>query len=331
MNCIRKCFDSLYDISKPILFFLSKHDPHLAHELFVEFSRLAHRLKLESILLDNDANYTKKNVIISNAAGFNKNGFIPPLFLRYLGFDRVVIGTVTGEPWKGNPRPHTLRLTESELLINWMGLPGMGAGRVRRRLMKLKHNDIPITINIAPTPNKRGDDALRDLEKTVDALKTFSFVDRFELNISCPNTEVDRNNYHKELQAFITALQSKMNDYQKLYIKISPDLLENEIDETVSVIRLMHVDGIVTTNTTTQHNYQQGGASGDLLYERSFATQKLFYEKLKNTHVKIIACGGISSLARLQERINFGSREVQIFTSLIFQGPRLLRDLRKII
>ena len=328
MNCIRKSFDSFYDLFRPFLFFISKNDPHRAHELFVEFSRIIHGLKLERFLLDNETNYNKRKITLSNAAGFNKNGSISPLFLKYLGFDRVVIGTVTGERWKGNSRPHILRLIESESLINWMGLPGIGASHVRRNLMKFQNSEIPITINIAPTPHKRGEDALRDLEKTVDALKIFSCVDRFELNISCPNTEADRNNYHKELKSLINAVQISMNDYQKLYIKLSPDLLEHEIDETISVIQAMHVDGIVTTNTTTQHSYQKGGASGELLYERSFAIQKHFYERLKNTHVKIVACGGINSLTRLNERINYGAQEIQIFTPLIFNGPRLLRELR---
>jgi dihydroorotate dehydrogenase len=194
--------------------------------------------------------------------------------------------------------------------------------------LKYNNNEISCTINLAPTPHKIGDDALRDLEATVDALKTFPFVDRFELNISCPNTDIERADYQKQLRKFITATHYKMNDYQKLFIKVSPDLSTDEVLETVSVIREMHVHGVVTTNTTTKHPYERGGASGDLLYKRACATQKLFYERLKGTPVKIIACGGINSRARLKERILYGADEIQIFTPLIFSGPRLLRELR---
>ena len=250
--------------------------------------------------------------------------------MRFLGFDRIVVGTVTAESCKGNPRPHIMRVHESPSLINWMGLPNRGKDGVRDELSRYKNNEIPITINLAPTPNKIGDDALRDLEATVDALKIFPFVDRFELNISCPNTDIERTDYQKQLRKFISAIQNKMNDYQRLYIKVSPDLSHDEVLETVSVIRQMHVHGVVTTNTTTKHSYERGGASGELLYERSCATQKLFYERLKDTQVKIIACGGINSCARLKERIEYGADEIQIFTPLIFSGPRLLRELREL-
>ena len=68
-------------------------------------------------------------------AGLNKNAEIPPSTMKYLGFDRVVIGTVTNDKWKGNPKPRIARYPSTESLVNWMGLPGEGAEKIVERLL----------------------------------------------------------------------------------------------------------------------------------------------------------------------------------------------------
>jgi len=45
--------------------------------------------------------------------------------------------------------------------------------------------------------------------------------------------------------------------------------------------------------------------------------------------LKIIACGGINSVERLNERLSNGATEIQIYTPLIFKGPKLLRKLKE--
>ena len=86
-------------------------------------------------------------VKISNAAGFNKNADIAPSVLEALGFNRVVIGTVTHDKWKGNPRPRMKRFPKTNSLVNWMGLPGHGSKRVAERLYDYDNQSVPLTIN----------------------------------------------------------------------------------------------------------------------------------------------------------------------------------------
>src|SRR3989338_2534106 len=123
MDIARKLFDFSYDIAKPLIFGFTRKDPEIAHEAFIKFSQKVHEWGLEELLLDFSRDRSYQGFLISNAAGFNKNADIPFSFLHYLGFNRVVIGTVGADPWKGNDRPRMMRYPETESLVNWMGLP----------------------------------------------------------------------------------------------------------------------------------------------------------------------------------------------------------------
>ena len=167
MDLFRLCLDNLYDIIKPIIFLGTKKDPEKAHELFVSFCKILYRSKLEKIVLDNKNNKLELPFEFSNAAGFNKNGEIPLSVLNHMGFDRVVIGTVTNNSWEGNPKPRCIRYPETESLDNWLGFPGDGSKVVSERLTSYGNHKIPLTINLMSTPKKYGDDLLKDLEGTI--------------------------------------------------------------------------------------------------------------------------------------------------------------------
>jgi len=117
-------------------------------------------------------------------------------------------------------------------------------------------------------------------------------------------------------------------------LKVSPDLTERDVDEILGISQSFRVNGY----TTTEHNPKyitevlgKGGASGDAVYEKSFGVQKMFHNGLKcNPSVKIIPCGGISSLEKMMERTKVYKNvdEVQIFTPLIYRGLKLLRELK---
>ena len=67
------------------------------------------------------------------AAGFDKNA-VGIDALAALGFGHVEIGTVTGEPQPGNPKPRLFRLPADRAVVNRMGFNNDGAEVVARRL-----------------------------------------------------------------------------------------------------------------------------------------------------------------------------------------------------
>jgi len=334
MKILRNGVDNLYDLIRPGIFYLTKNDPETAHELFVNFLRILHSTGLEKFVLDSEEE--KNGIQISNAAGFNKNGHIPPTALKHLGFDRVVVGSMTGESYEENQRPRIIRFTDGKSLVNFMKLPGAGAEKVSKIMDGYGSHEVPITINIAPTPGKEGDLIFDDLQKSVRHTRDLPYVDRFELNISCPNTGDERAKYQEKLSRMLGAVLYCTNPRQKLYIKVSPDLTFHDIDDIISASLKFPINGFTIANTTTENDSKyiskspgKGGASGDAVYEKSLEIQKIFYEKLRGRDdIKLIACGGIDSVEKMNQRLNYGAEEIQIFTPLIFEGPKLLRNLR---
>ena len=69
------------------------------------------------------------------AAGFDKNA-VGIDALAALGFGFVEVGTVTGEPQPGNPRPRLFRLPADRAVVNRMGFNNDGAEVVARRLAR---------------------------------------------------------------------------------------------------------------------------------------------------------------------------------------------------
>ena len=69
------------------------------------------------------------------AAGFDKNA-VGIDALAALGFGHVEVGTVTGEPQPGNPRPRLFRLPADRAIVNRMGFNNDGAEAVGRALRR---------------------------------------------------------------------------------------------------------------------------------------------------------------------------------------------------
>jgi dihydroorotate dehydrogenase len=62
------------------------------------------------------------------------------------------------------------------------------------------------------------------------------------------------------------------------------------------------------------------------VFEKSTATLGCFASHL-GSRIPIIGVGGISSLEDAREKIRAGATLVQIYTSFIYQGPKLVREL----
>jgi dihydroorotate dehydrogenase len=341
MDVLRKGFDSFYDFIKPGVFFATAKNPEFAHHLFVGALNGLKTFGLSGLVLDNEANNRSNSYFVSNAAGFNKNGEIDPRLMKLLGFDRVVVGTVTADAWKGANKPRIMRFPKTGSLVNWMGLPGIGVEKVARRLEKYGEHGIPLTVNLMSTPEKKGNAVLKDLRRTIRRLREAPYVSRFELNISCPNTHgadgsIDaRGEYTNQLEGMLGVVREEIMGGQKFYLKVSPDISRDDVDNLVRVGEEQGVEGYTIANTTTNHNPNyigvslgKGGASGNAVWDSSVRTQKYFANRVGND-VELIACGGINSVERMKTRYAIGNcNEIQIFTPLIFKGTGLLRKLR---
>jgi dihydroorotate dehydrogenase len=94
------------------------------------------------------------------------------------------------------------------------------------------------------------------------------------------------------------------------------------------------IDGVIATNTTLDrsqvigqpHAQEMGGLSGAVLTAKS----QVFTEKLAKEiagRMPIIGVGGIHSGQSAKERIASGSTLIQLYTSLIYQGPKVIKEI----
>lgn len=280
---------------------------------------------------------TFKNAV-GLAAGLDKNGECIDAFAA-MGFGFIEVGTVTPKAQPGNDKPRIFRLPEHQAIINRMGFNNKGVDYLVSEVKKARFNGI-LGINIGKNKMTPDEDALDDYLYCLD--RVYDFASYITVNISSPNTPGLRNlQYGEALDSLLSglkqrqlALQEQYNKYVPLLIKIAPDLNEDEVISIANSLMNAKMDGVIATNTTLEresvsgHQYAQeaGGLSGEVLTKQSLEITKILAKTLKG-NMPIIGVGGISTPEDLKQRLAAGATLVQIYSSFIYQGPPLIKEL----
>jgi dihydroorotate dehydrogenase len=271
------------------------------------------------------------------AAGLDKNATAVD-GLSHLGFGFLEVGTVTPRPQPGNPKPRLFRLPEHQAIINRMGFNNGGVDALCERLAQVSYRGI-LGINIGKnfdTPIERAvDDYLICLEKA------YPLASYIAINISSPNTKNLRQlQGASELDSLLGALKRRQTDlatrhgkYVPLALKIAPDLDSGQIVNIADALRRHRIDAVIATNTTLSREAvatsplaaEAGGLSGAPLFEASTAVVRGLAQALAG-ELPIIAAGGINSGLRARAKIEAGAALVQIYSGLIYRGPRLVAE-----
>jgi dihydroorotate dehydrogenase len=282
------------------------------------------------------------------AAGFDKNAQGIDA-LAGLGFGFVEVGTVTGEPQPGNPKPRLFRLPADRAVVNRMGFNNDGADAVARRLaarLATRHRDVVVGVNIGKTKAVADEDAVADYEKSTRLLAPYA--DYLVVNVSSPNTPGLRDLQSVErLRPLLTAVRRQADAVTRrhlpLLVKIAPDLSDEDVLAVADLVLELGLDGIVATNTTVSRdglssNPAQvqaagaGGLSGAPLRARALAVLRLLRERV-GPDLTIIAVGGIGDAADARERLHAGATLLQAYTAFVYEGAlwpaRLQRELAR--
>ena len=331
----------LLSITTKLFHFLPEE---ISHRLALNSLKILHSIGLLNLFLEKGSNakqickspndvrtYQNK---LGIAAGLDKDGeYIDCLSSLGIGF--IEVGTVTPKPQYGNAKPRLFRNRKEKSLLNRLGFNNNGVISLVENLKERKSN-IPIGVSIGKnfdTPNEQAyEDYLFCMEKV------YQYSNYIAINISSPNTKELRNlsskEYLKDLLLKIKEKQdllSKSFDYVPIFLKISPDESQKDLEEICSCIMESKIDGIITSNTSVNHKNKNGygGLSGSPLKYR--ATENLkFIKNIVGNKIPIIASGGVMSVADYQEKINAGADLVQVYTGFIFEGPKLIQDILKI-
>jgi dihydroorotate dehydrogenase len=275
------------------------------------------------------------------AAGLDKNGQAVRGFSS-IGFGFLEVGTVTPKAQPGNEKPRSFRLIPDEALVNRMGFNNHGAEAMADSLRKLGSHSIPVAVNIGKnkvTPNERAEEDYRECVRVL-----YPYGDFFAVNISSPNTPDLRALQHgDDLRRLLDAVKEEMSlqasktglGEKPVFVKLAPDLSENELEYMMETVVASGVSGVIATNTTIRRDglthknaAETGGLSGRPLKARSTEVIRSIY-KLTGGKLPIIGSGGIFSAEDAYEKIRAGASLVEVYTALIYRGPGLLRELNR--
>jgi len=273
---------------------------------------------------------------IGLAAGFDKDAVLPDM-LSYLGFGFAEVGSITGEPCVGNPKPRLWRLEKSKGLVVYYGLKNEGCEKISRRL-KSRTFQIPIGTNIAKTNSKKTVGLEEGIADYLKAYKKFTNIGNyFAINISCPNSFGGQDFENgKRLDKLLVKID-EIPTRKPVFLKISPDLGKNEIDEIIEASRKHNVAGFICANATKKRIDRKiidtvvprkGGITGKPIEGLANDLISYVYRKTKGKFV-IIGCGGVFSAEDAYKKIKLGASLVQIFTGMIFEGPQVISEINQ--
>ncbi len=273
------------------------------------------------------------------AAGFDKNAEVIVPMLNY-GFGFVEVGTVTPKPQKGNNKPRIFRLKEDFAIINHLGFNNNGSLKVLEKLKSLYTNKSfqgVVGINIGK--NKNSIDSVEDYLFCLQKLGGYgSYI---TINVSSPNTPGLRE---LQLRGQIENLVKKIKTRQKesellidkpIFIKISPDLDDEQLRDIALMSLANNIDGLIISNSTikrpnslnSSNKNEIGGLSGKPLFlDSTIVLKKMFV--LTNGQIPLIGVGGVSTGSECYEKIKSGANLIQLYTSLIYQGPKVISKIK---
>jgi dihydroorotate dehydrogenase len=334
----------LYDVLRPWLFRIGDGDAESAHEWALR--RLAmlsrHPVALRTVarrMAVPEAPVELFGLRFPNpvglAAGMDKDGAALPAWPA-LGFGFVEVGTVTRHAQPGNDRPRLHRLRASSAVLNRMGFNNAGAAALAGRLATLPPLGVPLGISLGKSKVTPLSMAVDDYLTSFETLRPYG--DYFVVNVSSPNTPGLRTLQDRDqLASLLGALQARNTaDPRPLLVKIAPDLTEQAIGELLQVCTDARVAGVIATNTTLSRaglapadvvlGAQSGGVSGGPLAARAREVVA-FVRRQTGGSLPIIGVGGILAPDDALRLVDAGASLVQLYTGLIYRGPRLVRDI----
>ena len=294
---------------------------------------------------------------IGLAAGMDKEGEAAPIWPA-LGFGHAELGAATWGAQPGNPAPRVFRAVPDEAIVNRMGFNNHGASALAEALAAWRAQGRwpahPVGINLGKTKVTPLEKAPDDYAKSLEAL--WAQADFFVVNVSSPNTPNLRLLQDKSALTDILSAMQEVNrrmanssgktaentpaspaPIKPILVKVAPDLGFEALDEILTVVGPQKVAGIVATNTTLERPTtddpdlrrvygEAGGLSGKPLRARSTEIIRHLYRQSRGA-LPIIGVGGIFTADDAWEKIAAGASLLQIYTSLVFEGPGVARAL----
>jgi dihydroorotate dehydrogenase len=221
-----------------------------------------------------------------------------------------------------------------------MGFNNPGAAAFAEALVQWKKDGLwpnhPVGVNLGKSKVAPLEIAAEDYASSFRLLSPH--VDFAVVNVSSPNTPNLRQLQDKSaLDEILAALQSNNNGGIPILVKVAPDLSFEALDDILTLVGPRKLAGIVATNTTTarpeiadaqsRKAYEKpGGLSGRPLRARSTEVIRHLHRQTRGA-LPIIGVGGIFDADDAWEKITVGASLIQIYTSLVYRGPGVVKEI----
>ena len=292
------------------------------------------------------------------AAGLDKNG-VALRGLAGLGVGFIEVGTVLSRPHPGNAqRPRMRRLPRERALWNRLGFPSRGAARVRDQVAAAPLADVVLGVNLAPHPltvrsaeSEPGFAARARAELFEIARLLHPWAAFFVLNASSPNTpglrrQLEGSGFAQEIVAPLRAELARLDAVARrlaptfLLVKLPPEDADGKPLGPEGMAQLVRpfvsvdvCDGFVAINTSVAlaraavrvpEGEPGGGVSGAPL--RALALEAMQALRAVAPAQLRIGAGGVMSGADALALAEAGAHLVELYSGLVYRGPRLVRE-----
>lgn len=316
---------------------LHRLDPESAHRLSLSALRLQ-LPNLPGVVTSDRLTTNLAGLALSNpvglAAGYDKNAVALAPLMR-AGFGFLEVGAATPKAQEGNPRPRLYRLTEDRAAINRFGFNNEGAPSICARLALRPKSRVPVGLNLGA--NKDSTDRAADFATVLACCG--QHIDFATVNVSSPNTEKLRDLQGRAaLTSLLAGVMQARADLSRpipIFLKIAPDLTEQDLAEIVEVAVLSGISGIIATNTTLARDglisadkTQSGGLSGAPLFDRSTRVlAKLSH--LTQGKLPLIGVGGVGTAEQAYQKIRAGATAIQLYTAMVYGGLSVVAKIAR--
>lgn len=319
-------------------------NPETAHNLTLFGLRMAEKMRILPLLMGEvpsdpvEILGMKFPNRVGLAAGMDKEANTVSAFGQ-AGFGFVEVGTLTPRPQPGNDKPRLFRLIPQRAIINRMGFNNHGIAAGVENIREAVRFSGVLGVNIGKNKVTPNEDAAQDYLACLRA--AWPVADYIAINFSSPNTPGLRDLQAAEPAARLLAslkseqanLAAETGRRVPIFMKVAPDVTDEQITELCRVFLDEGLDGLIATNTTLSRaraeghprGGEAGGLSGAPLTERSTEVIGAFASGL-NGRIPIIGVGGIMSGADAVAKIKAGASLVQLYTGFIYKGPNLIRE-----
>lgn len=141
----------------------------------------------------------------------------------------------------------------------------------------------------------------------------------------------------EELLAPLFEFRRGQLDYRPILLKISPDLTHEELDEIVTALIELPLDGIVAVAGTLSRDgldrgreyadaRGEGAISGAPLTERAIAAVRYIHEKSGGVY-PIVGSGGMMTPDDVRRMLDAGASLVQLNTGIRYGGLGILKRI----